>query len=166
MMEVSEALNSARANQRLVRPLWAEPDRDQPSVLEKATPLSVTGSSLLFSVLQSVCTAVVALNSVRLAIGIGSLAMTTGLGAALEHFHQITWLRVTLLVGALSGSILTLGIVLRAVRLRNRPAARWRLRPMSSKQKRMELLQVSLSLVTLLLLVVEEYLHFRLCHTL
>jgi hypothetical protein len=77
----------------------------------------------------------VALNSVRLVIGIGSLAMTTGLGAAMEHFHQITWLRVTLLVGALSGSTLTLGIVLRAI-------------------------------VTLLLVVVEEYLHFRLCHTL
>jgi hypothetical protein len=164
-MEVSKAFNSTRTNQRL-RPLLAEPDRDRPSVLETAPPLSVVGSSLLFSVLQSVCTAVVALNSVRLAIGIGSLAMTAGLGAAMEQFHQITWLRVTLLVGALSGSILTLGIVLRATRLRNRPAARWRFRPLSSKQRRMELLQVALSLVTLLLVVIEEYLHFRLCHTL
>lgn len=167
MMELSEVLNGARTNaESLVRPLSAEADRDRPSVLEAASPLSIVGSSLLFSVLQSMCTAVVALNSVRLAIGIGSLAMTTGLGAAMEHFHQITWLRATLLVGALSGSILTLGIVLRAIRLRNRPAARWRLRPLSSKQKRMELLQVSLSLVTLLLVVIEEYLHFRLCHTL
>jgi len=166
MLEVSKALNSARTNQRLVRPLLAESLRDRPSVLEKAPSLSVVGSSLLFSVLQSVCTAVVALNSVRLAIGIGSLAMTTGLGAAMEHFHQITWLRVTLLVGALSGSMLTLGIIVRATHLRNRPAARWRLRPLSRKQKRMELLQVCLSLVTLLLVVVEEYLHFRLCHTL
>jgi len=164
-MEVSKAFNSTRTNQGL-RPLLAEPDRDRPSVLETAPPLSVVGSSLLFSVLQSVCTAVVALNSVRLAIGIGSLAMTAGLGAGMEHFHQITWLRVTLLVGALSGSILTLGIVLRATRLRNRPAARWRFRPLSSKQRRMELLQVALSLVTLLLVVIEEYLHFRLCHTL
>jgi hypothetical protein len=123
-MEISKALNSARTNQRLVRPLLAELDRNHSSVLETAPLLSVVGSSFLFSVLQSVCTAVVALNSVRLAIGIGSLAMTTGLGAAMEHFHQITWLRVTLLVGALSGSILTLGIVLRATRLRNRPAAR------------------------------------------
>src|ERR1700747_3051947 len=130
MMEVSEALNSARANQSLVDPLFAEPDTDRPIVLENAPPLSVIGSSLLFSLLQSMCTAVVALNSVRLAIGIGSLVMTTGLGAAVEHFHQITWLRVTLLVGALSGSILTLGIILRAIRLRNRPAARWRLRPL------------------------------------
>jgi hypothetical protein len=108
----------------------------------------------------------VALNSVRLAIGVGSLAMTTGLGAAVAHFHEITWLRIALLMGALSGSMLTLGIVLRAIRLRNRPAARWRFRPLSSKQKRMEVLQVSLSFVTVLLVVVEEYLHFRLCHTL
>ncbi|HEY2471524.1 MAG TPA: hypothetical protein VGI45_27290 [Terracidiphilus sp.] len=166
MMEVNEALNRARTNQTLVRPLLAESDRDRSFVFETAPPLSLVGSSVLFSVLQSVCTAVVALNSVRLAIGIGSLAMTTGLGATMEHFHQITWLRVTLLVGALSGSILTLGIVLRAIHLRNRPAARWRFRPQSSKQKRMELLQISLSVVTLLLVVVEEYLHFRLCHTL
>jgi hypothetical protein len=165
-METSKALNSARTNQRLIRPLLAELDRNHSSVLETAPPLAVVGSSFLFSVLQSVCTAVVALNSVRLAIGIGSLAMTTGLGAAMEHFHQITWLRVTLLVGALSGSILTLGIVLRATRLRNRPAARWRFRPLSNKQRRMELLQIALSLVTLLLVVIEEYLHFRLCHTL
>lgn len=165
-MASSEALNSARTNQRPVRPVLAGPDRDQPSVLEAAPSLSVAASSLLFSVLQSICTAVVALNCVRLAIGIGSLAMTTGLGAAMEHFHQITWLRVTFLVGAISGSTLTLGIVLRTIRLRNRPAARWRLRPLSNKQKRMELLQVSLSLVTLLLVMFEEYLHFRLCHTL
>ena len=162
-MDTTEALKSTRTNtDRVVR----EAEGSQPAVLKAAPSMSVVASSLLFSVLQSICTAIVALNSVRLAIGIGSLAMTTGLGAAMEHFHQITWLRVTLLVGALSGSILTLGIVLRAIRLRNRPAARWRLRPLSSKQKRMELLQVSLSLLTLLLIVVEEYLHFRLCHPL
>jgi hypothetical protein len=165
-MEASKVLNSAGTNQRMVRPLLAEPGRDDASVLETAPPLSIAGSSLLFSALQSVCTAVVALNSVRLAIGIGSLAMTTGLGAAMEHFHQITWLRVTLLVGALFGSVSTLGIVLRASHLRNRPAARWRYRPLSSKQRRMELLQIALSLVTLLLIAIEEYLHFRLCHTL
>jgi len=166
-MDTSEALNGAGTNtDSLVRPMLGEVEGNQPAVLQTAPTLSVVTSSLLFSVLQSVCTAVVALNSVRLAIGIGSLAMTTGLGAAMEHFHQITWLRVTLLVGALSGSILTLSIVLRAIHLRNRPAARWRLRPLSSNQKRMELQQVSLSFFTLLLVVIEEYLHFRLCHTL
>jgi hypothetical protein len=167
MTDTSQALNSAKTSaEKWALPPLGEPDRDYPAVLETAPSFSVVVSSLLFSVLQSMCTAVVALNSVRLAIGIGSLAMTTGLGAAMEHFHQITWLRISLLVGALFGSLLTLGIVLRAIRLRNRPAARWRLRPLNKKQKRMELVQLALSLVTLLLVVVEEYLHFRLCHTL
>jgi hypothetical protein len=93
MMDTSEALNSARTNaERLVRPMPGETEGNQPAILETAPPLSVVASSLLFSLLQSICTAIVALNGVRLAIGIGSLAMTTGLGAAMEHFHQITWL--------------------------------------------------------------------------
>src|ERR1700757_4466473 len=97
MLATREALNSARTgrNQGPARPPLAGPGRGGQSVLETAPSISVAASSLLFSVLQSICTAVVALNSVRLAIGIGSLAMTTGLGAAMEHFHQITWLRVT-----------------------------------------------------------------------
>jgi hypothetical protein len=167
MTDTGGALNTAKTSaETWVFSPSGEADRDRPGVVETAPSFSVLVSSLLFSVLQSVCTAVVALNSVRFAIGIGSLAMTTGLGAAMEHFHQITWLRISLLVGALFGSLLTLGIILRTMRLRSRPAARWRLRPLSSKQKRMELLQISLSVVTLLLVVVEEYLHFRLCHTL
>ena len=90
-MDTSEALNSPRTNAgRSMRPMLGEAERNQPAALETATPLSVVASSLLFSVLQSMCTAVVALNSVRLAIGIGSLAMTTGLGAAMEQFHQIS----------------------------------------------------------------------------
>ena len=167
MMDTSQALDSAKTSaETWVLPPLGEADRDRPAVLETAPSFSFLVSSLLFSVLLSMCTAVVALNSVRLAIGIGSLAMTTGLGAAMEHFHQITWLRISLLVGALFGSLLTLGIVLRTIRLRNRPAARWRLSQRSNKQKRTELLQVSLSIITLLLVVIEEYLHYRLCHTL
>lgn len=130
------------------------------------TQLAIAGSGLLFSILQSVCTAVVAINGVRLLIGVGALAMTAGLGSSLERFHQITWLRITFLVGALFGSIFTLAVVLHARHLRNRPAARWRLIPLTAHQRRMEALQLFLSVLTLILVAVEEYLHFQLCHTL
>lgn len=116
--------------------------------------------------LQSVCTAVVAINGVRLAIGLGSLVMTAGLGSVLENFHGIVWLRILLLAGALTGSIVTLGIVLRSKRLRNRPAARWRLQPLTPRQRTMDRLQIGLSVATLIIVGIEEYLHFRLCHTL
>jgi hypothetical protein len=126
----------------------------------------IVGSSLIFAILQSICTVVVAISGLRLAIGVGSLAMSVGLGAALEGFHQITWLRVAFLVGALAGSILTLALVLRARSLRARPASRWRIRPLTVGQRRTEMLYLILSGLTLIMVAVEEYLHFQLCHTL
>lgn len=134
--------------------------------LESRKQLVVSGSSLLFSILQSVCTAVVAINGVRLAIGLSSLAMTVGWGAALDRFHDITWLRLTLMLGALTGSILTLFIVFHARNLRNKPAARWRLRPLTLHQRKMEAFQIAISVLTLVLVVIEEYFHFQFCHTL
>lgn len=126
----------------------------------------IVGSSFLFSVLQSVCTAVVTINGIRLILGIGSLAMTVGLGAALDSFHDITWLRLSLLFGALFGSTLTLAMQVHGWRLRNRPAAQWRKRQRTSKQRRMDTFQIVLSVLTLILVAIEEYLHFQLCHTL
>jgi hypothetical protein len=126
----------------------------------------VVGSSLLFSILQSVCTAIVTINGVRLALGLGSLAMTVGLGATLDRFHSITWLRHSLLFGALFGSTLTLAIQIHAWRLRNRPAAQWRRQLRTNKQKRMDTVQIALSILTLILVAIEEYFHFHLTHTL
>ncbi len=128
--------------------------------------LVVVGSSFLFSILQSVCTAFVAINGIRLAVGLSSLAATVGIGASIDRFHDITWLRLLLMAGALTGSILTLLVVLHARHLRSQPSARWRLQPLTSHQKRMETVQILLSVLTLILVVVEEYFHFQFCHTL
>jgi hypothetical protein len=50
--------------------------------------------------------------------------------------------------------------------LRNRPAAQWRKKTLSLQQKRTELAQLVLSLTTLLLIGIEEYLHLTLHHSL
>jgi hypothetical protein len=143
-----------------------EPLAEEEIALNSRSRAIMVGTSFVFSVLQSVCTAIMAINGVRFVIGLGALAMTAGLGASLNHFHSITWLRITFLVGAVSGSLLTLGILLRSRHLRNRPAARWRFRPLTSKQRRAEFLQIAISVLTLILVVVEEYLHYQNCHTL
>lgn len=122
-------------------------------------------SSFALAALQSICTAVVAINGLRLAIGIGSLVMTTGAGAVVRHFHHTDWLRFSMLGLALLGAILNLGALWQIRRLRNRPAAQWRRMPLTSKQLRMERLQIFLSVATLAVIFVEEYLHFQLCHT-
>jgi len=75
-------------------------------------------------------------------------------------------IRVPMIVLALVGSLLNLAILMHVRHLRNRPAAQWRQKPLSLRQKRTELAQLVLSLATLVLIGVEEYLHLSLHHSL
>src|SRR5271156_2347750 len=119
----------------------------------------IAWSGLLFALLQSICGAVVAINGLRVAIGIGSLVLSTGAGAAVVRFHGDA-IRVPMIVLALLGSLLNLAILMHFRHLRHRPAAQWRVKPLSNREKRTELTQLILSLATLVLIGVEEYLHF------
>jgi hypothetical protein len=119
----------------------------------------IAWSGLLFALLQSICGAVVAINGLRIAIGIGSLVLSTGAGAAVVRFHGDA-IRIPMIVLALLGSLLNLAILMHVRHLRHRPAAQWRVKPLSKHEKRTELTQLLLSLATLVLIGVEEYLHF------
>jgi hypothetical protein len=125
----------------------------------------IAWSSFFFALLQSICGAVVAINGLRIAIGIGALALSTGAGAAMVRFHTDA-IRVPMIVIALFGSLLNLAILMHVRHLRHRPAAQWRQKPLSSKQKRTEFAQLVLSVATLALIAVEEYIHLSLHHTL
>jgi hypothetical protein len=129
------------------------------------TRRAIAWSSFLFALLQSICGAVVAINGLRLAIGLGALALTTGAGADLVRFHA-AWIRRPMIAIALVGSLLNLAIFLHVRHLRNRPASQWRQKPLSPKKIRMERVQVLLSLATLVLIGIEEYLHFGFHHRL
>ncbi len=125
---------------------------------------AIAWSSFFFALLQSICGAVVAVNGLRLAIGIGSLALSTGAGAAIIRFHA-DWIRRPMMAVALLGSLLNLAIFLHVRYLRNRPASQWRRQAVSPRKLRMERLQLVLSLATLALLGIEEYLHFGFHHS-
>jgi hypothetical protein len=125
----------------------------------------IAWSSFFFALLQSICGAFVAISGLRLAIGIGSFALSTGAATAMERFHA-DWIRIPMIAIALLGSLLNLGILWQIRHLRNRPAAQWRQKPLSPHQRRMERVQMVLSLATLVLLGVEEYLHFSHHHSL
>jgi hypothetical protein len=56
--------------------------------------------------LQSICT-FAAVDGLRLVIGVGSLAVSAGIGTAMDRFHQ-DWIRVPMIVLALLGSSLNL----------------------------------------------------------
>lgn len=117
-------------------------------------------SSFFFAVLQSICTVFTAASGLRLLIGISSLAISAGVGVTLDRFH-VNWIRVPMMSFAFIGSLLNLAVLMQIWSLRRRPASRWRQKPASRRTLRMERLQMFLALATLLLIGVEECLHFR-----
>jgi len=129
-------------------------------------PLNAIGwGSLVFAALQSICTALIALNGVRLAIGLGSVVLAASVSAPLNKFHADK-IRIPMMGIALAGALLNLLVLWQGRRLRRRPAAQWRVRPMSAGKQRTLRFQMALSVLTLALLAVEEYIHFRLHHIL
>jgi hypothetical protein len=125
----------------------------------------IAWSSFFFALLQSICGAIVAIDGLRLAIGVGALALSTGAGAAMVRFHTDA-IRIPMVVIAFLGSLLNLAILMHVRHLRNRPASQWRQKPLSPHQRRTELAQLLLALATLVLIGVEEYLHLSLHHSL
>ena len=120
----------------------------------------IAWSSFFFALLQSICTFFLALSGVRLVIGIGSVVLSAGAATALEKFHA-NWIRLPMVGLALLGSLLNLVVLIQIRILRSRPASRWRQRPLSPKEVRMERVQWFLSFATLILVSIEEYLHWN-----
>jgi hypothetical protein len=122
-------------------------------------------SSLLFAVLQSVCSFFVALDGLRFLIGVGALASIVGVGQRWDRLHA-DWIRVPMTALALVGALLNLTVLLHVRHLRSRPAAQWRQRPLTPRKMRMERVQFVLSVVTLVLIAVEEISHWHTFHRL
>lgn len=119
----------------------------------------VAWTSLLFALLQSLCTFFGAANGLRTAIGLGAIALTASQGAFVREFHS-AWFRRPMNGIAIAGAVLNLIVLWQVRRLRARPAAAWRVQPVSAKKLRGERLQMVLAVVTLVLVGIEEYLHF------
>ena len=123
----------------------------------------IAWSSLLFALLQSICTFFAAVDGVRLAIGVGALVVSAGVGATMDWLHSDK-VRLPMIVLALIGSLLNLVVLWQVRRLRARPSAQWRMSTPSRGKIRMELTQFVLSIVTLVLIGIEEYWHLRWHH--
>jgi hypothetical protein len=116
--------------------------------------------SASFALLQSICTAVLAISGFRVLIGLSALTAAGGILTPLRRFHQDA-IRIPMMVLALAGAVANLYSVWRVRSLRARPAAQWRARPVSPQKMRAERLQIALAVITLLLLAAEGILHFR-----
>jgi hypothetical protein len=120
--------------------------------------LSLT--SLLFVLLQSACTAVMAISGLRFLIGVTSLAASILPGFIFTiHAERI---RIPMLILAVLGSAVNLYVLWRIRSLRSRPAAQWRTQPVTAKQTRSERLQFVISILTLALVITESLFHHHL----
>lgn len=119
----------------------------------------IAWTSFLFALLQSLCTFFAAANGLRFAIGLGALALTGWQAAFISEFHS-SWFRRPMNGIALAGALLNLVVLWQIRRLRARPAAQWRTTAPSAKKLRGERVQLVLSIATLVLVGIEEYLHF------
>jgi hypothetical protein len=118
----------------------------------------VSGASFLFALLQSLCTAVLTLSGIRVAIGLSALAAASGIYAPAKGFHQDA-IRIPMLILASVGAIVNLAVLAWIWHLRKRPSAQWRRREISRKERRSERLQVALAIVTLVLVGLETWTH-------
>ena len=118
-------------------------------------------TSFGFILLQSACTAVMAISGLRLLIGLGSLAAASFIPGFIFSIHTDK-IRIPMMVIAVLGSVLNLFVVWRIRSLRARPASQWRAQPVTAKQRRSETIQIALSILTLLLVVTEILTHHAL----
>jgi hypothetical protein len=116
-------------------------------------------TSLIFIVLQSACTAVIAISGVRVAIGLSALAEATiGIHAPAGGFHRDV-IRIPMMIAATIGSLINLYVIWRIRTLRVRPSSQWRMQPVTAKQRRSELFQIALAIITLALVAAEWITH-------
>jgi hypothetical protein len=95
------------------------------------------GASLIVALLQSLCTAVLTVSGIRVAIGLTALAAASGIYAPARGWHQDA-IRIPMLALAAGGAIVNLAVLGWIRHLRSRPAAQWRRREIGEKEKRSE----------------------------
>jgi MFS family permease len=133
-------------------------------ILDRITRSRYLGlSAFLFAFLQTLCPAVIAISAVRVFIGLGALAAAAGTDAQPHGWHA-DWIRIPMMMLAAFGAALNLFIIWHVRRLRARPAAQWRIAPLSAKKLRSERVQILLAVLTFVCLAAEWIAHSMLHH--
>ena len=134
-------------------------DSGSPGFLVSLRQLRTIGwTSAMFALLQSLCTAVLTISGIRVAIGLSALAAASGIYAPAKGWHQDA-IRIPMLIVATVGAMVNLAVLAWIRHLRNRPSAQWRRRELTPKQRRSERLQIGLAIITLLLVGLETWTH-------
>jgi hypothetical protein len=142
-----------------IRTAQNAPQRTSGATESLSSRLKLLGwSGIVFAILQSACTAVIAISSVRVAIGLGALAAAAGIHAPAKGFHQDA-IRIPMMLFALVCSLINLFVIWKIRSLRSKPASQWRQKSVTAKRLNSERLQIALSVLSLVLLAAEWITH-------
>ena len=123
---------------------------DKPTKREARLPTVLSAASLVGATIQGVCAILVASSSLKVLLGIAGIAAAV----KTSSFHADKF-RVPLLLVSAALASLTLYVLWNGWRLRRRPAARWRIRPLSRAQKLGIWFSFLASILSWLLIIVE-----------
>jgi hypothetical protein len=123
----------------------------------------VGGTSLFFAIVQSVCTIFVALSGLRLLLGVAAFTAAVGTMRVVDKIHTDA-IRVPMVMFALLGAVFNLVALWQVRRLRGRAASAWRQKPIAGKKFASEGVQLTLSVLTLILLALESFYHWQYTH--
>jgi hypothetical protein len=142
-------------------------DTEGAKAAEKAGPTAgarfkwIGWSSLFLALVQSACSAFVALSGIRLLAGIAAVVFASSAWKLADRMH-VRDIRLPMMGLALAGAVFGLASVWQARRLRGRESAAWRQQPVPKKKIYSENLQIALAVATLVLLALETWFHVRL----
>ena len=117
----------------------------------------ITVGSLGLAIVQGVCATAVFFGGIGTALGFSSLVAATVAGPA-TGFHANRF-RIPMLVIAGVGAVVNLLLLWNAERLRKNPSARWRMRPLTRRERWEKWIQLVASVLTLLLIAGELLAH-------
>ena len=140
------------------------PERTEGKVLQLSNDRGVRRwavaiTSLGFIILQSACTLIMALSGLRLAIGLGALAaVAVGANGPATGLHQDA-IRIPMMALAVVGACINLYMIWRIRSLRKRSSSQWRRQLLSPRRLWGERVQLTLSVMTLVLVLAESLSH-------
>lgn len=113
----------------------------------------LSSGALALALMEAACIFFVSVYGLATSLGLGALAITWG-----SEVHSAP-VRLPLLAVATAGALLSLWLVWNRWRLRSAPAARWRKKPLSRRERLRISFILAVSVLTLLVVGRELYLH-------
>jgi hypothetical protein len=116
-----------------------------------------SGTSLFLATVEAVCLFVVSANGVAALVGSSGIVLAEGA----RSFHRAA-IRLPLLALATAIALFNLWMLLNTWRLRRAPTAQWRQGPLPASKRRQIALIAALSILTLVLVGAEFFVHHKL----